>query len=44
MIEQLKNLGYTVKVHSFGIDVFKGSKIVFHGRKEEIIKWLEERK
>jgi hypothetical protein len=38
----LKKLGYTFKVLSFGIDVFKDEKMVFHGTEEEVIDWLIE--
>lgn len=37
----LKDLGYTSLVLTWGIDVYRGKEIVFHGREDEIIEWLK---
>ena len=42
LLKRLKGLGFNYDAHSFGIDVLIGDKILFHGRIDEIEKWLEE--
>ena len=42
IVNRLKAKGYTVEVESFGLTVIDSGKIVFHGREDEVSKWLDE--
>jgi len=41
--QELTKLGYTYQVNSFGVDVFKNGRLVFHGFTSELIEWLQEK-
>ena len=43
IFKKLETLGYTVEIEAFGITVFSGGRIVFHGREHEVRDWLKQK-